>query len=1145
MMQTISKMFRNLAAGISLLLLTFVLIPGGLAQETTGGLEGTLKDGTGATVPGATVTLKSDQLIGTKTVTTDKSGYYRFTNLPPGTYTIVALAPGFAESKRDNVLLGVGRLPTIDITLSVGSDKTVIEISTESPQIDVTQSNTQTNVTRDQIDYDPRGRSFQSVIQFAPGARNEPLQGANGYSVDGATSSENGYLIDGMQSSALDSGQSKANLPFEFIQEVQVKTSGFAAEYGGALGGVITAVQKRGSNNWHGELLTYYEGDPFDASPATANRFQPGVAVPTTRQDLPIQNYNQVKDHYRTVQPGAIASGYLVKDRLWVTAGVEPLFNSVRRVVNFNFVNGAVSIQGPVLFTQDTQQYFALTRVDAKITDKIRVFGGYTYQYYRASGSSLPNPDSKDGLFNSSSTSNPQNFNHGVGNVQPNLVATTGADITINSNLVATTRYGYFYNNYQDRGLPSGIRYLFSTTGTGVKGLDGTTIVAGNQGAQTSGYASIGANSVTQALQNISHQFNQDLAYYKKGLAGTHNIKVGYQLNHQFYNTRQNYTTALVQVVWGTNYAPLGTNQPNCAAIEATNNTRYGQSGSGTPADPTTTPPTPANPTAIDATNCRGNFGYAIIRDFSTGNGQVSENNHGLYIQDAWTVGHGLTLNLGVRLEKEKVPSFNLYPSGIDFGLGGKVAPRLGGAWDVFQNGKLKVFGSYGVFNDVFKLNLAIGSFGGNYWHNCYYALDDQNYTGIQPIRDSNGHYCSGTGNANFATTGSTPPANLRFIENQDFRIAANDPANPVKPGVDPNLKPFRQHEAVFGVDYQLSRSWSFESRWTRRRVDHAIEDTGILTPAGEAFPISNPGEGIDTQPVPNCPTCLNQPKAARAYDGVEFRLTKVASKHWFGQFDYTYSRLRGNYSGLVDSDVADGNATTSGGIRNVSPNSGRAFDEPHFQFTAYGKPFNGLLATDRPNTFKAIVYYRLNYFTRHESTVGLFQQVYQGTPLSSYIDVGGAGSYQVYPEGRAKWIPATADPTTGAITFGTPVLRRTPVFFQSDVSFTHSYQVSLAHEAWRLGFEANLTNLLNTKRPVIYGTKLDTPNKSNFIKPANYLNADKTLNYTVLEHTYDYKSLANSPVVGTTPITLNSQYGQATGFQTGRQIRLKVKFVF
>lgn len=1129
MMKPASHLFRRLTTAACVLLLAFVAtLSTARAQETTGGIEGTVQDPTGAVIGGASIVLTGSGLIGQKAIVTDSAGNYRFVNLAPGSYALLVRAKGFSEVRKTDIRVQTGRMPTIDIQLAIGSEQTVVEVAAEAAQIDPTQSRSQTNISQEQIDSDPHGRSFQSVIQYAPGSRVEPLQG-NGYSIDGATSSENQYLINGIATSALDSGQSKANIPFEFLSEVQVKTSGIDAEYGGALGGVVTAVQRQGGNSWHGSVFMQYEADALDASPASYTRFDPQAKTPATRADVPLQRLNPIKDHQRFLQPGFTVGGPLFRDRLWSFTGFAPYFTSLRRTVNFNYA-GPPPVSGPRIFTQDTQQYYLTERLDLRATEKIRLFGSWLYQYYRASGTALPNADALQGQFNSSSTSNPDNFNHGIGNVQPNSVYTTGADITLTPSLVATTRYGYFYQNYQDRGLPIGIRDTWNNSGLNVTAINGAKTGATSNAslaAQSTGYANIAANSQYTALQNVAHQFNQDIAWYKKGFFGQHNLKGGYAFNHLYYNTANIYNTALVQLYWGTTYTPLAANQPNCVAIEQQNLARYGSVDN-------------KGNTTIDPKKCMGNYGYAQVREYSNGNGNVSENNHALYIQDGWQLAKGVTLNLGVRFEKEYVPSFNLYPSGINFGWGGKIVPRLGGAWDVFQNGKLKVFGSYGSFNDVFKLNLAIGSFGGNYWHNCVYALDTEDWTTIQPKRDAKGHYCSGTGEANFAQ-GSTP-GNLRFIENQDYRIAANDPANPIKPGVDPNLKSFRQHESVFGTEYALSRNLTFEARWSRRRVDHAIEDTGIQTPAGEAFPISNPGEGIDKQPVPNCPNCKNQPKAARAYDGVEFRVTKLTSNHWFGSAAYTYSHLRGNYSGLVDSDVADGNATTAAGIRNVSPNSGRAFDEPHFQFDAYGRPFNGLLATDRPHSLKLQGHYVFSYLQKHETTLGLFQVIYSGTPLSSYLDVAGAGSYQVYPEGRGKWIPVTAD-ANGFMSFGNPVERRTPTFFQTDFNFNHAYKVSDKHESWQLAFAATITNLLNTKRPVIYGTKINTPNKTDFIAPPNYT-AGGTLNYAVLEGGYDYKALANG-ANGSTPLTLNSQYGVPTAFQGGRTIRLNFLFKF
>ena len=129
-------------------------------------------------------------------------------------------------------------------------------------------------------------------------------------------------------------------------------------------------------------------------------------------------------------------------------------------------------------------------------------------------------------------------------------------------------------------------------------------------------------------------------------------------------------------------------------------------------------------------------YGTINLRDFST-IGQVASYNHALYVQDAWTVGGGLTINAGVRLDKEDLPNYASSLAGfkgISFGFGDKVAPRLGASWDMFRNGKVKVYGSFGYFYDIMKFELPRGSFGGDYWHDCIYALDDPDITKIVPV---------------------------------------------------------------------------------------------------------------------------------------------------------------------------------------------------------------------------------------------------------------------------------------------------------------------------------------------------------------------------------------------------------------------------
>src|SRR5262249_46497135 len=147
-----------------------------VGQETTGGVQGTVKDAADAVVAKASVSLTGTTLIGTKTTETDAKGYYRFANLPPGAYKMTVNFQGFASVKRQ-FTVEVGHLPNIDVTMEVGTTSTVVEVTGEAPIIDVTTTHTMTNITQDVIQDVPHGRSFQSVIQFAPSARNEPLEG--------------------------------------------------------------------------------------------------------------------------------------------------------------------------------------------------------------------------------------------------------------------------------------------------------------------------------------------------------------------------------------------------------------------------------------------------------------------------------------------------------------------------------------------------------------------------------------------------------------------------------------------------------------------------------------------------------------------------------------------------------------------------------------------------------------------------------------------------------------------------------------------------------------------------------------------------------------------------------------------------------
>jgi hypothetical protein len=1119
---------------VAVLVLFFVT--GLFGQETTASLQGVVKDPSGAVVPKASVEVSSPALIGNKKAETDSAGSFRFNNLPPGTYTVTVTATGFTTYKEGNVELAVGHLPSLEIDMHLGATTETVEVSGQAVLIDATQSKVQTNISELALQNLPtQSLSYQSVIQFAPGARSEPLQNSgtsanNGFQINGASNSENAYLVDGMDTGNILDGHSQANVPMDFIEQVQIKTSGFEAENGGALGGVVNVISKRGSNEWHGSVFMYYNADRFNAAPNPSQIKNPQFPANLggTRLDQPVEYYYPIKDHSRIADPGFTLGGALIKDRLWVFAASQPDFNQVRRTVSSTYP-GAV---GARVFNDNNYTYYSFARLDARVSDKIRLYGSWQYNFERGTGTSLPGADSSAGQFNSAASTNPDNFNGGIGYVAPQSLYSAGADITINPTLVATTRFGYFYYNYEDRGLPVGIRYVYRDSNypysTGdAPALATTTALNGallpSQYVNSTGYANIGANSGTAFDIWQRYNLSQDLAWFKNW-HGTHNLKFGYAFNHNIANEESGiYNTADVYVAYGIPYVPQTTDgEARCVAIEAQNKSLYGQAGGN-----------------ANGSQCQGLWGTMNIRDLISASGKVGNWNHSFYVQDAWSIGRGLTLNLGLRLDKENLPSYDTLPGfqGISFGWGQKIAPRLGAAYDVLHNGKLKIYGSFGDFYDIMKFNLPQGSFGGAYWHDCVYALDTANYNTIIPQRDSLGHYCP-LGGGGTPAVGQIP--NARLIENYDYREPANDPNQIGSLGptglVDPNLKPMKEHVYTVGAAWEISHNMMFEPIYTRTRLDKTIEDAGTITQNGEVYYITNPGFGVNTV-VPNCNGCPPNPKAIRDYDGLELRLTKRFSDRWYGAFSYTYSRLYGNYDGLTSTDISDAEG------RNGA-NSDRAFDEPFMQFDAHGKSDAGRLATDRPNTFKGNVYYqpKLGKFT---PTLGLFQQIYQGTPLSSYISVWGA---PVFVEGRGNFVNVSRDTATGNWIPSAVTAARTPNFVQSDISIFEDFHVSKTNEKMIARVGADCVNCFNQHKPVVINSNLI---RTGGINPATCGTAGTNCTTTEVNQAgfdygammtkgYDYIGLANSQ-----GSTLNSAYGQPQQWQQPRVLRFQVKFSF
>lgn len=248
------------------LLFCLALCPLAAAQEQRGSIEGLVKDSSGAVVPGATVEARSPALVGVSAAFTDTLGVYRFPSLAPGVYEITATLQGFGPGKTSGVRLELGQVLKVDLVLAVAGVTEDVQVRAEAPIIDVKQNTAGTNVQAEVIDRIPKGRDYTTLITSAPGIDNESRN--RGIQIDGASGADNRFFIDGVDQTDLRVGTSLAinsstntagkAVANDFVEQVQVKSSGYNAEHRAAIGGVITAITKTGSNQWHGSAGGYF-----------------------------------------------------------------------------------------------------------------------------------------------------------------------------------------------------------------------------------------------------------------------------------------------------------------------------------------------------------------------------------------------------------------------------------------------------------------------------------------------------------------------------------------------------------------------------------------------------------------------------------------------------------------------------------------------------------------------------------------------------------------------------------------------------------------------------------------------------------------------------------------------------------------------
>src|SRR3954463_3839248 len=281
-----------------------------LAQETRGTIEGVVKDASGAVLPGATVEARSGG-SGVLSTTADSGGHFRFPSVLPGLYEVSANLSGFKAGKVSDVEVKLGSIKTVEFSLQLASMTESVTVTAESPIVDVRQSGKSTNIRAEQVNLLPHNRDFTSLVTQAPGVNQEAKSapaGQAGIMIDGAAAAENRYVIDGIETTNIVGGLSGKNLLADFVEEVQVKSTGYPAEFGGSTGGVINVITKSGSNNFSGNLLGFYQGDRTTGSNTPTLRAVFGVPTQAEYHTFP-------EDKNNRFEPGGSLGGPIFQNK--------------------------------------------------------------------------------------------------------------------------------------------------------------------------------------------------------------------------------------------------------------------------------------------------------------------------------------------------------------------------------------------------------------------------------------------------------------------------------------------------------------------------------------------------------------------------------------------------------------------------------------------------------------------------------------------------------------------------------------------------------------------------------------------------------------------------------------------------------------
>ncbi len=347
------------------------------ARLTGADLQGTVLDESGGVVPGVTVTATSTATNQSRSAVSDSAGNYYIPALSAGVYNVSAELSGFAPQSRRDFRLQLGQRADLDFTMRAGASETII-VSAASSVIDTTSAVISTVVSQEQIDSLPtNGRNFLSFSVLTPGVTTDrtPQQGASatsGLSFGGQRARSNNIMVDGVDNNDPIVGAVRATFSQEAIQEFQVLTNSYSAEFGKASGGVVNIITRSGTNDPSGNLFYFFRNDSLNSKSIFEK--EDTFGNPIDREKAPFDQS----------QYGATFGGPLVRDRTFFFLSAEKLAIDSNNLVTINPTAAALlnaagfPVQvGNVPYEVESQEYLA--KIDHQWTQSHNLTGRVNY----------------------------------------------------------------------------------------------------------------------------------------------------------------------------------------------------------------------------------------------------------------------------------------------------------------------------------------------------------------------------------------------------------------------------------------------------------------------------------------------------------------------------------------------------------------------------------------------------------------------------------------------------------------------------------------------------------------------------------------------------------------------------------------------